>query len=357
MRFLFSLALSSSLTISLPSVAEGPDDTYFDLTPYIAHLDKDRKTDRQAGGLRAAYGWGWQGPWYSEVQVFGSILESNDFSHTYGYPSQTDYYMYGLGFDVVYNFGDRIGYTPYLLGGLGAVNNDVLPDEDDATNAFVNFAAGITTQEISQRGIRLRGEVRYMYDFFKDNMSDWQLAFGISIPLRRPPAPAVATVSPQDIAPIQEPEQQIDVKLADSDNDGVLDRDDRCPDTLPGAKVDSEGCVIANQVIILDNIHFEFNSSTLTPIAQNELLRVVLALRNQPGSEVEIAGHTDSLGNDNYNLRLSQSRADAVRAFLIQNGINTSRLTAIGYGEQQPIASNETESGRAQNRRVEIHFR
>ncbi|MCX2781894.1 OmpA family protein [Microbulbifer thermotolerans] len=350
MRLILSLIICSYLATSPTVKAAGPEDGYFDLTPYFSRVDKDRDTDRQAGGLRAAYGWGWQGPWYSEVQVFGSILETNETTNENGYWEQTDYYMYGLGFDVVYNFGDRNGYTPYLLGGFGAVRDDVSPDKDDATNPFLNVAAGITTQEISRRGVRLRSEIRYFYDFFNSNMGDWQLAFGISIPLRCPPA-AAATIAPppKDMGPI-------DLTLADSDGDGVVDRHDRCPDTLPGAQVDSEGCVIADQAVPLQNVHFEFNSATLTLAAQRALLQVVNALRSQPGSTVEIAGHTDNLGNDNYNLRLSQSRADAVRAFLIQNGIDAARLTARGYGEQQPVASNSTESGRALNRRVEMRF-
>ncbi|MFC6978996.1 hypothetical protein [Microbulbifer taiwanensis] len=112
MRLLFSIVTSAGIAASLPAAAEGPEDGYFDLTPYISRVDKDRDTDRQAGGLRAAYGWGWSGPWYSEVQVFGAILETEDFAETQGFSDQTDYYMYGLGFDVVYNFGDRDGYTP-----------------------------------------------------------------------------------------------------------------------------------------------------------------------------------------------------------------------------------------------------
>ncbi|AMX03004.1 OmpA family protein [Microbulbifer thermotolerans] len=71
---------------------------------------------------------------------------------------------------------------------------------------------------------------------------------------------------------------------------------------------------------------------------------------------MEIAGHTDSRGNDDYNLQLSSERAEAVCAFLIQNGVDATRLTAKGYGEQQPVASNEAESRRAQNRRVEMRF-
>ncbi|WP_323844848.1 OmpA family protein [Microbulbifer magnicolonia] len=349
MRLMQSLILSVGLIINLPATAAGPEDGYLDLTPYLSRVDKDRNTDRQAGGLRAAYGWGWQGPWYSEVQVFGAILETEDFFDTEELTDQSDYYMYGVGFDMVYNFGDRDGYTPYLLGGFGAVYDDVLPDDDDTTSAFLNVAAGITTQEISRRGIRLRGEVRYMHDYFEDGMNDWQLAFGISIPLRCPP-PTYAAAPPVERAPVE-------VKLVDSDGDGVLDRDDRCPDTLPGARVDSEGCVIANQTVTLQNIHFETSLAVLKPAAQESLLEVAQALRSQPDSRVEIAGHTDSQGNDAFNLQLSRSRANAVRAFLIQNGVPAAQLSAIGYGETQPVASNDTPNGRAQNRRVEMRFR
>ncbi|WP_237058900.1 OmpA family protein [Microbulbifer sediminum] len=337
------LLLSLAIATSLPAGAAGPEDGYLDLLPYFSRVDSERNTDPDALGLRAAYGWGYEGPWYNEVQVFGAIFETdNEF---------TDFYNYGVGFDVSYHFGDRQAYTPYLLAGVGVARNDVIPDVDDDTEGFANLAAGITTEEISRRGIRLRAEVRYVHDFFKNGRNDWQLGFGISIPLRCPPPPVIALAPPP-------PERgPVEVNMADSDGDGVLDRDDRCPDTLPGAQVDSEGCVIANQTITLEDVRFEFNSDRLTPAARDDLQQAVRALRNQPGSAVEIAGHTDSLGNDNYNLRLSQKRANAVRAFLISNGIDAGRIAANGYGEQQPVAPNDTEAGRAQNRRVEMRFR
>jgi OOP family OmpA-OmpF porin len=345
MRIILPALFATALITSLPAIAQGPDDGYLDLVPYFTRVDRDRNTEPQAGGIRGAYGWGWSGPWYSEVQVFGAILETEDLG------GDMDFYMSGLGFDVAYNFGDRRGYTPYLLGGLGAVYDDVQPDSDDTTSAFINLAAGITTQEITRRGIRLRAEVRYMHDYFKDGMNDWQFGLGISIPLRCPTtvamAPAPAYVEP---APVE-------VHFADSDNDGVMDKDDRCPDTLPGAQVDSEGCVLANQTVTLEDIHFEFNSAKLTPGARNSLERVVRALRSQPGSNVEIAGHTDNRGNDAYNLKLSRERAQSVRSFLVSQGISADRLAAQGYGETQPVGSNSTELGRAQNRRVEIRFR
>lgn len=351
MRQITTAFFSMAIALATPALAEGPDDGYLDLMPYLSRVDKDRHTERQAGGVRAAYGWGVTGPWYSEVQVFGSILETEDVLESEDVLDQSDYYMAGIGVDTAYNFGDRQGYTPYLLAGIGAVYNDVLPDSDDDTSGFVNLAAGITTQPISRRGIRLRAEVRYFHDFFLDDMNDWQLGFGISIPLRCPPPPTIAMAPP----PVER--GPVEVNLTDSDGDGVLDRDDRCPETLPGAQVDSEGCVIANQTITLVDIHFETSSANLTPAAQEALLDVARSLRNQTSSRVEIAGHTDSSGNDNFNLQLSQKRANSVRNFLIRNGVAAEQLSANGYGEQQPVASNATPSGRAENRRVEMRFR
>lgn len=352
--FAHSLALSTVIAAAAPALAEGPEDGYLDLMPYFTRVDGDRNTELQNGGLRAAFGWGWTGPWYSEVQVFGAILETEDVFETDEFTDQSDFYMAGIGFDTTYQFGDRDWYTPYVLAGFGAVYDDVLPDEDDETNAFINLAAGITTQEISRRGIRLRAEVRYLHDFFENGMNDWQLGFGISIPLRCPPPPP-----PPVYAKAPEPVDRgpVEVNLRDSDGDGVLDRDDRCPDTLPGAQVNSEGCVIANQTITLADIHFETGSANLKPGAQEALLNVSQALRSQPDTRVEIAGHTDSQGNDNFNLRLSQQRANSVRAYLIRNGVAAEQLSANGYGETQPVATNDTAEGRAANRRVEMRFR
>ena len=99
---------------------------------------------------------------------------------------------------------------------------------------------------------------------------------------------------------------------------------------------------------------FEFNLSQLTVPAQQTLDEVASALLTQPELHVEIQGHTDSIGSVNYNLNLSQRRADAVMAYLISKGVSASNLTAKGYGKSKPIASNDTAEGRAQNRRVEF---
>ncbi len=140
----------------------------------------------------------------------------------------------------------------------------------------------------------------------------------------------------------------------DSDGDGVVDSKDACPGTPRGVKVDERGCEIKAKAISLSGIYFVTDSAEL----KNESVAVLNAtaetLRANPGIDVEIAGHTDSVGTVDYNQGLSERRANAVRDYLIAQGVNGSRLSASGYGESQPVADNSTAEGRAQNRRVEL---
>ncbi|CAM3369091.1 OmpA family protein [Halomonas lysinitropha] len=101
-------------------------------------------------------------------------------------------------------------------------------------------------------------------------------------------------------------------------------------------------------------VTFGFDSSDLTPSARNALNDVAAVLQQYPDTLVNIGGHTDSTGDASYNQRLSERRAQAVGSYLSQSGVSGNRLNMRGYGETQPVASNNTEQGRAQNRRVEI---
>lgn len=104
----------------------------------------------------------------------------------------------------------------------------------------------------------------------------------------------------------------------------------------------------------LDHIYFDFDKTTLKKESYAELAKVIEFLNRNPTVEIEIAGHTDSRGSDDYNLRLSQGRTQAVVDYLISQGISPKRLQAVGYGETRPVDTNETEEGRAKNRRVEF---
>lgn len=108
--------------------------------------------------------------------------------------------------------------------------------------------------------------------------------------------------------------------------------------------------------ITLRNVFFATDSYTLLETSKSELNRMVQLMKKNPGMQVEIEGHTDSEGSDGYNLTLSQNRAASVRTYLIQNGVPANSITAKGYGESKPVASNETEEGRALNRRTEFRI-
>jgi outer membrane protein OmpA-like peptidoglycan-associated protein len=139
----------------------------------------------------------------------------------------------------------------------------------------------------------------------------------------------------------------------DSDGDGVVDRLDACPDTPHGKKVDARGC--PEILLTLTGVNFDFDKSTIKPDAAQILNQAVDELNKAKAVDVRIEGHTDSIGSEAYNLKLSQRRADAVELYLVDHGIPAARLSTEGKGESQPVASNDTAEGRYQNRRVEFH--
>ncbi len=145
----------------------------------------------------------------------------------------------------------------------------------------------------------------------------------------------------------------------DNDNDTFLDKDDQCPLEFGVAP---DGCpkkyvnvvVTKTKIEIKQTIFFEFNKATIKSVSFNLLNEVAQALVDNPTIKVEIQGHTDSVGNDKFNLKLSQKRAESVKTYLIKRGIDSSRMDPKGYGENVPIADNRTADGRSQNRRVEF---
>jgi outer membrane protein W/outer membrane protein OmpA-like peptidoglycan-associated protein len=140
----------------------------------------------------------------------------------------------------------------------------------------------------------------------------------------------------------------------DSDHDGVPDYLDKCPGTPAGLKVDADGCEV--EELVLRGVNFRTNSAQLTPDSFVVLDAVLAVLRERPQARAEVRGYTDARGADAYNLELSQRRAAAVVDYLTAHGIARGALSATGLGKANPLASNDTEAGRAQNRRVTIQF-
>jgi OmpA-OmpF porin, OOP family len=144
----------------------------------------------------------------------------------------------------------------------------------------------------------------------------------------------------------------------DQDNDGVLDKDDECID-VPGT-VANNGCPEPTVEVIEElneysrTILFDLNKATVRKESEETLQAIADIMQEYPNTIFHIGGHTDSTGSDKYNLKLSKERAASVEQFLETAGVPSNRLTSEGYGESQPIASNQTSKGRQENRRVEI---
>ena len=138
----------------------------------------------------------------------------------------------------------------------------------------------------------------------------------------------------------------------DSDGDGVPDHLDQCAETPLGTVVYTDGCPMV--IARLEGIHFAFDSAKLTSDAKSILDGALTAIKANPSAHLTVEGHTDSTGSDSYNYDLSERRAQAVVNHLSSSGVAASRMSSVGKGASNPVASNDTSEGRAQNRRVEV---
>ena len=147
----------------------------------------------------------------------------------------------------------------------------------------------------------------------------------------------------------------------DSDGDGVPDKEDECPDVA--GTVANNGCPeptaeVVNELNEYSNtILFDFNKASIRSESEEALNSIADIMKEYDHTTFHIEGHTDSVGSDEYNLKLSKERAASVREFLVEAGIPSDRLTSEGYGESRPIATNSTDAGRQENRRVQISLK
>jgi outer membrane protein OmpA-like peptidoglycan-associated protein len=147
----------------------------------------------------------------------------------------------------------------------------------------------------------------------------------------------------------------------DSDGDGVLDKDDMCPD-VAGTKANN-GCPEVTEEVQKElneyakTINFDTGKTTITKDSEEALAAIISILDEYPNAKFTVEGHTDSVGSANNNRNLSEARALSVKSYLVENGVDEFRLSSAGFGEEKPVASNDTRSGRAENRRVEINLK
>jgi OOP family OmpA-OmpF porin len=284
---------------------------------------------------------------------FSVDLEYDEFSGTYrdynAVIQGATFDQWGLrniGLMGRFHFGDGT-LRPFLAAGFGYQSHRSVLSEED--NLSTNLGLGLQGKIAEHWSASAQVLWRRDYDnssLDKSGFNDYIYSIGLSFDFggkAAAPAPAAAE-APPPAAPPPNP---------DLDGDGVPNERDKCPNTRPGAVVDLDGCEV-EAVIELEGVYFDFDKATIKPEGMAVLDQAAALLQKHERVVVEVAGHTDSVGSDAYNQGLSERRANAVKDYLTSKGVTATRLTARGYGEAQPVASNDTDEGRAENRRVEL---
>ncbi|MEJ0037440.1 MAG: OmpA family protein [Gammaproteobacteria bacterium] len=351
-RFTALCALGAVAVTSVPAFAADADVGGMYVTPMIGVLraDKDRPTDGRDYAIGSlALGKHLSEAWSAEVLLNGTKLQ--------GDPAfAPDVTLWGGSLDLLRVFNRAGRFSPYIGVGAGAVEYDITPGAAGADAMWQASIGAFWTlwEGANGNSFALRPDFKARWDdaHTAGRLTDYigQLGFQYTWGGTKRVA-SIAPPPPVAVAPAPPPPPVVPAPPGDEDHDGVTDDRDRCPGTPPGVAVDANGCPQKGS-ITLEGVTFEYNSANLQAGSLNILDDVADGLKKHPRLKVELQGHTDSRGPDAYNLTLSQKRADSVRAYLLKDGVPTTQITAKGYGEGQPIADNNTDAGRAQNRRV-----
>jgi OOP family OmpA-OmpF porin len=280
----------------------------------------------------------------------------------------SDINFYAVTLDALTVFARDSNFSPFISLGGGVMRTDFSPggDSEDII-ATGGIGANIRLYDGPQgtSGFTLRPELKArLDDAGSDKFVDYYAGIGLQFNFGRdnvilasnepsaPPAPPAEPMA-SNTTPLPAPEPQF-AGPADADRDGVIDSQDQCPNTAPGVAIDAKGCVQKGSVT-LEGVAFQTNSARLIGDSEQVLNRVAKQLKEHPRLRIELQGFTDSVGSNQRNLQLSQQRADAVRTYLLDQGVTASQVVARGYGETQPVADNTSAEGRAQNRRVVMY--
>ncbi len=241
--------------------------------------------------------------------------------------------------DMLYHINTESKWRPFVAFGIGDQEREFTSTNYSERDTLVNLGAGLK-RSLGDHW-QFRTDLR-AFNSLDNEYTDLAITAGIGLVFggESKPAPVVVAAAPVDV---------------DSDGDGVFDSKDKCPDTVKGLKVDEVGCPIVLDKTLEINLDILFDTakSEIKPEYMWQVQKLAEAMNQYENTVVNVEGHTDSQGSDALNQKLSQSRADSVKAALITKyGIAADRVTATGYGEAKPIADNTTAEGRAKNRRV-----
>lgn len=345
--------------LGVSALATAEQSSGFTIAPGFEYsmLDKDLPLDNPflwSIGL----GYKTSSPWGFELAYLAGSTEPT----TAG--NDVDLETYRL--DALYHFANNDGVQPYLLVGGGKQTFD--NGRYDVENDMVNLGGGLKVAITDM--LSLRSELRLVNDLERE-LTHYSVGLGLNFQLggdAAPAAPKVAApsdadkdgvVDSQDRCPGTPAGTPVDAngceRVMDADSDGVADAKDQCPGTSAGARVDEKGCyiVITETKEQQLRVNFENNSFVVTQDSYSEIESVAQFMREYPLTKVVLEGHTDDRGSEAYNQQLSEKRAASVAQLLVDRfGIDQARVSSRGYGESNPLVSNDTAENRATNRRV-----
>lgn len=380
---LLMLTAVLSMVIGGNAVAGNKAGTYT-LTPMVGYHKIDGSLDLDDGAaFGLGFGYNYSPKWSVEADVRFSPTEAEG-------AGSTDIDIWTLSVGAQYHLAPECQWNPYLSFGAGLMQYDIDTTNSDDEDVFGYYGGGVKYPLSANTDFRL--DLRHILDYRSDNRGSihdgsdvkhhLQAMLGLTLSFGGKPE-AVK----QEPAPVAKEEPKTPV---DSDQDGVLDPNDKCPGTAPGVRVESDGCpadtdgdgvadykdacvdtpkgtevdvhgcpkAVEEVASLTLSILFGVDKDKVTPFHNDELKKAAAFIKQYPMYKVVVEGHTDSQGSTAYNLALSQRRAESVRKALIDKyGFSADQISASGYGESQPIADNGVAQGRAENRRVEISIR
>ncbi len=326
-NYLHSLIVAAVLAPAVVSAAGV--ETYIS-APYHV-FDGDLVLDN-ALGLSVSAGYRFDNPFGIEAYYSQANTQTDD-------PTKTDVDYKAFGLSGLYHFAESSQLSPYILLGL---SNAKVEGARTISDESIDGALGLKYHVTEMFDIRAEVRDSHFIDESYDNVSVG-LGFGLRFGGEKAAAPA-PVAPPAPAAPM------------DSDKDGVFDNMDKCPGTAPKLKVDADGCpiILKETVAITVNVLFDTASDLVKPEFDGEVKRVADFLEQYEGTKVVIEGHTDTRGSNAMNKTLSQKRADSVAKVLVSKfGIDAARVKAVGFGEEQPLITNDkSPQDQAKNRRV-----
>jgi OOP family OmpA-OmpF porin len=280
--------------------------------------------------------------------------------------SDVDVFMYHL--DLLYHFMPESKFNPFIVAGYGAAHYS--PKINTGNMSILDFGVGAKYWLADNFALRADLRDNMVFDEHLHNIeATVGVVFSFGGDTKAAPAPVVVDSDGDGVSDTFDKCPGTPAGVAvdkdgcplDSDGDGVPDYLDKCPETPAGVAVDKDGCPFPEKVVIIvaepkveekvvaaqkkaavvvlafQDIHFDFDQSTLTPEAKVILKRDIKLLQENPNAKIRVAGYTSASGTDEYNQKLSERRAKAVQEYLVEDGVITrERLSTIGYGETRP---------------------